>query len=141
MEFILSFIVTIALFSLAFIHFFWAMGGKWAINAAIPTDLNGRKLFNPSRQGTIFVGFGLLLFALINLGFMGSLAMPFDSIYLRYCMYGIAVIFFLRFIGEFKYVGAFKKFKQSAFASRDSYIYSPLSLFLSLSHMALAALV
>ncbi|WP_349681729.1 MULTISPECIES: DUF3995 domain-containing protein [unclassified Sphingobacterium] len=113
-------------------------GGQWAINAVIPTDLNGRKLFTPRWPGTILVGVGLLIFALINLGFIGTLDLAVDSTNLRYCMFGIGVLFFLRFIGEFKYVGLFKKFRQSAFATRDTYIYIPLCLFLSFSHIFLA---
>ena len=42
-----------------------------------------------------------------------------------------AVIFFLRFVGEFSYVGIFKRHKNSKFARMDTLLYSPLCLFLS----------
>ncbi len=141
MEFVLSIVIAVIFIFLALLHFFWAFGGEWGISATIPTDLNGRRIFNPGWLGTILVAIGLLFFALIDLCAIGILAVPFDSNYVLYCMYLISGIFFLRFIGDLKYVGLFKKYKQSAFASRDTYIYSPLALFLSLSNGLLAVLL
>ena len=42
-----------------------------------------------------------------------------------------ALVFLLRAIGDFKYVGIFKTIKHSTFAQNDSKWYSPLCLFLS----------
>jgi len=141
MEFILSIVIANIFVSLALLHLFWVFGGQWGISATIPTDLNGRRLFNPGRLGTLLVAIGLLFFALINLSAIGVVKVPFENRYVLYGMYVISGIFLLRFIGDLKYVGIFKKYRQSVFASRDTYIYSPLSLFLSLSNGILAVLL
>ncbi|TKI67695.1 DUF3995 domain-containing protein [Lysinibacillus mangiferihumi] len=46
-----------------------------------------------------------------------------------------AVIFLIRAIGDFKYVGFFKKIKHSQFARNDTWLYSPLCLFISLVYL------
>jgi len=40
----------------------------------------------------------------------------------------IAVAFFFRAVGDFNYVGFFKKVKNTGFAKRDNRYYSPLCL-------------
>jgi hypothetical protein len=44
-----------------------------------------------------------------------------------------AAVFFARTVGDFKYVGLFKKIKGTHFSKYDTWFYSPLCLFLSLS--------
>jgi len=45
----------------------------------------------------------------------------------------ISVIFFFRAIGDFKYTGFTKNYKESDYAELDTYIFSPLCLILSMS--------
>ncbi|QIH34913.1 DUF3995 domain-containing protein [Sphingobacterium sp. DR205] len=140
MEHLLSIVIATIFILLALLHLFWVFGGKWGISATIPTDLNGRRVFNPGRPGTLLVAIGLLFFALTNLCAIGVLKGPFDNNYAGYGMYMISGIFFVRFIGDLKYVGVFKKYRNTVFASRDTYIYTPLSLFLSISNGILAVM-
>ncbi len=37
---------------LAAVHIYWLFGGRWAWDAAVPTDGNGRKLFRPGGVAT-----------------------------------------------------------------------------------------
>lgn len=141
MKFVLSFLNINVLLLLSLLHFFWVLGGKWAFSNIIPTDLNGRRVFSPSRIGTFLIAGGLLLFALVNLCYLKVFEISFNSRYIEFSMILICSIFFFRFIGELKYVGIFKKFRQSEFAVQDTYFYSPLSLFLSISHGVLVCLV
>jgi hypothetical protein len=46
----------------------------------------------------------------------------------RYGSWFIPVVFLLRAVGEFRYVGFFKKIKNTSFAKMDSQYYSPLCL-------------
>lgn len=141
MDFILSILNTNIFMFLAMLHVFWAVGGEWGSEKAVPKDINGRRVINPSRFTTFLVGVGLLGFAFVNVCFIGVLELNVAIKYQRYMMYAISVIFFLRFIGDLKYVGIFKKYRQTAFASKDTVIYSPLSLFLAVSHAVLVAIV
>lgn len=141
MEHLLSIVIATIFILLALLHLFWVFWGKWGISATIPTELNGRRVFNPGWPGTLLVAIGLLFFALTNLCAIGVLKGPFDNNYTDYGMYTISGIFFVRFIGDMKYVGVFKKYRKTVFASRDTYIYTPLSLFLSISNGILAVLL
>ncbi|KKO89094.1 hypothetical protein AAW12_23390 [Sphingobacterium sp. Ag1] len=134
MELVLSSVIAAIFIFLALLHFFWLFGGQWGMNAAVPTDLNGRRIFNPSRLGTLLVAIGLLIFAWVNLCATGVLKISMDPKYIRYGMYMVSAVFFLRFIGDMKFVGIFKKYRKTPFALRDTYFYSPLCLFLSLSN-------
>ena len=51
----------------------------------------------------------------------------------NYGYYFLAGIFILRAIGDFKYVGFFKKVKNTPFAKLDSKFYSPLCLLIGLA--------
>jgi len=43
----------------------------------------------------------------------------------------LALVFFARGVGDFRYVGFFKSIKGSLFAMRDTYVYSPLCMVLA----------
>lgn len=109
---------------LALLHLFWVVGGEWGFAGSVPTDINGRRVLNPSRLITFLVALVLLFFMFINLGYIKALELPYDINYIRYSMLAISAVFFLRFIGDLKYIGIFKKYRHSKFAFRDTYIYS-----------------
>ena len=127
-------------FVLAVIHLYWVFGGEGGIAVSIPTDINGRKLFRPGRVITLAVVFGLFLFGLWNLAFAGWLHLSLNPLYIRYGILIIAVIFLLRAIGDFRYIGLTKRYKQSPFAHWDTRLFTPLSLLLAISHFLLQIL-
>ncbi|NQD69647.1 DUF3995 domain-containing protein [Sphingobacterium shayense] len=133
----ISVINTVIFFLLAALHLYWAVGGNSGINATIPTDVNGRKLFRPSRGITLVMAMGLSLFGLCNIAFAGIMHTNLDPLYFRYSILLIAVIFFLRAIGDFRYIGLTKRHKQSLFALWDTRLYTPLCLILAASHFFL----
>lgn len=137
MEFILSVVNIIIFLFLALMHLYWVCNGQYGIAATIPTKLNGKRVFTPSRFGTFVVAVGLGVFALINLIFAGviEVAIPFN--YVGYGMWVIVGIFSVRFIGDFKHIGISKRFRKSVFAQKDTYFYSPLCLLLAVSHVVL----
>jgi hypothetical protein len=47
--------------------------------------------------------------------------------------WSISVLFFLRAIGEFRYVGFFKSVTATTFAHWDTWAFSPLCLFISIA--------
>ena len=114
------------------LHFYWAFGGKrWFIDT-LPTSSSGVKKLNPGMIAGLVIASGLLFFAIIIIGNQGLFDKYISRIYFRYGTLIIAVIFLLRAIGDFKYVGFFKKVKQTKFAINDSKIYSPLCLFIAI---------
>jgi hypothetical protein len=53
------------------VHFYWVFGGKFGVDAAIPTNLEGKNMLSsgkfPSIFATLVVAFGLLFMALLHL--------------------------------------------------------------------------
>lgn len=122
------------LISLSFIHVYWAFGGRWGGAAAIPRKPGGEALFRPRTPETIAVA-ALLLIACVSLLLQTGIARFIDATpYSRYICIVCAFVFFLRSIGDFKYVGFFKRVKHTPFAVNDTKYYSPLCLFLFLAY-------
>ena len=125
-----GFVVSIIFTFLSLVHFYWAFSGNLMQEYVIP-ELDSKKLFTPSKLMTIVVGLGLLSFAFIILGHIGVFELLYLESAFKYGTWIIAFIFLVRSIGDFKYVGFFKKIKDTKFALWDSRLYSPLCLLIS----------
>ncbi|UHA75125.1 DUF3995 domain-containing protein [Paenibacillus sp. 481] len=115
------------LFLLSGVHIYWVLGGKKGAVAAIPS--NGSKpLFKPSKIGTLIVAGALAIagWLVLELGVMKGLLFP-DWL-IGYGGWALSIVFILRAIGEFKWLGFFKKERGTLFAKWDSALYSPLCL-------------
>lgn len=111
------------------IHFYWAFGGKWGSDAVLPTkDDNNTKVLNPTILPTLIVAFGLLGFVLFILVMSGLITFNTPQWLSKYGLWIIASIFTLRAIGDFNYVGFFKKIKHTKFGKNDTNYFSPLCL-------------
>ena len=123
-------IILIIIFTfLSGLHVYWAFGGRWASDGVFPTTDEQTKLPMPGVIPTLIVAFGLLFFAFIVLMQISPLRLPyFHEIINKYGLWAIAVIFLLRAMGEFYYVGLFKKVKHTTFGIKDTKIYTPLCL-------------
>lgn len=115
---------------LSFLHLYWAAGGRFGRGAAIPTA-GGERLLNPSPLGTILVAAALFAAVLVVLGrlkFWGAVV-PGWIFYAG--TWVISVLFLLRAIGDFRYVGFFKSVSGTDFARWDTILFSPLCLFIA----------
>ena len=124
-------LVCLLLASISLIHVYWAFGGKWAVDSVIPMQDN-KPLFKPGFFGSMIVAVLLVIAIGVILSFIELLKIPFLSQTLSY--YGtiaLGVVFLFRAIGDFKFLGFFKKIKDSNFAKWDTRIHSPLCAFLS----------
>ncbi len=134
---ILSLLHALVFAFLGLLHIYWVLGGTWGMIAAIPTDEKGKQLFKPSKFGTLIVALGLFIFGCINLLYTEWIASDLKIMYLKYGILMIALIFGLRSIGDFRYVGFSKRYKSSLFAQLDSKYFCPLCLLLALTHLVL----
>jgi len=132
MNTILGIIESIIFIILSGIHFNWAFGGKWGFEKALPTNENGEKVLNPKRIDSAIVGLGLFIFAIYYLLKVGLISLEIPNWIMYYAGWLIAAIFIARAIGEFKYIGFFKKIKNTNFGKLDSKYYSPLCLIIGL---------
>ncbi len=114
------------------IHWNWVFGGNWAYDNAIPTYVNGKKLFSPKKIESTFVALGLLLFATYYFLISNFISINFPNWISIYVGWIISIIFIIRSVGEFKYLGFFKKIKTTNFGNLDSKLFSPLCLTIGL---------
>lgn len=140
MNITLSFIQAAILLGLSAIHFNWAFGGKFGFDKALPTNAKDKKVLNPTKFDSAIVAIGLLLFAVYYLFIGEFLTFYVPSYMLAYAGWAISGIFLLRAIGDFKYIGFFKRIKETEFSELDSRYYSPLCLVLGLNGLVLEIL-
>jgi hypothetical protein len=116
--------------ALSALHVYWAAGGRLGSVAALP-ERNGAPLFQPGLASTLAVA-GLLAFAallvLARAGHGPATALPQWMV--RFGAPVAAVVLLARAIGDFRYVGFFKRVRDTRFARLDTRIYSPAALLL-----------
>ncbi|MCD0490746.1 DUF3995 domain-containing protein [Chromobacterium violaceum] len=113
-------------------HFYWALGGQVGLSSAIP-EVDGRKLFQPSAIGTAVIAL-LLALAAAAVVLHGGRFFPetsWSARLLKWVLLALSAGMLLRGVGEFRYVGLFKRVKGSRFARNDTRFYSPLCLMLA----------
>ncbi len=125
-------VIGIILFVLSGIHLYWVAGGRRGLLAAIPSD--GSKInFRPTKMATAVVAVALAAAGLfvLELGeVMERLIFP-DWLF-RYGGWILSGVFLLRTVGDFRWIGFFKKQKGTLFAKWDTLLYSPLCLFIGI---------
>ncbi|PFR46488.1 DUF3995 domain-containing protein [Bacillus cereus] len=131
---IITYISVCILFSVSFLHVYWAFGGKWATNSVIPTK-SGEKAFTPGLGMTLFIALLLSMAAMILLQQTNIVHFAFPNIIVQMGSWVCMVVFFIRVIGEFRYFGIFKREKDTHFARMDTVLFIPLCAFLSLSFL------
>jgi Protein of unknown function (DUF3995) len=118
----------VILLLVAAVHVYWAAGGRTGKAAAVPTAA-GRAVIKPSALSTAIVAAALCVIAAILAFRIGWLELPGlagDNIFIQITVWLIAGVFALRAIGDFRYVGFFKRIRASKFAHLDTLAYSPL---------------
>jgi hypothetical protein len=111
-------------------HFYMAGRPMSGESAAVPSA-GGKPLFVPSKRSTLAVGIVLALFAGLVATTAGFVSVGLPQVILVWLSYALAAGLLLRAIGEFKYLGFFKRVRDSQFARMDTWVYSPLCLLLA----------
>jgi hypothetical protein len=97
----------------------------------VPTRADGSPVLNPGPVAALSVAAQLLASAWLLLERAGFgprfLPAPLPAIGST----GVAVAFLLRGMGDFRYVGLFKRVRDTPFARMDSRLYTPLVLVLA----------
>src|SRR3954447_7649208 len=119
--------VAAILIALGGLHVFWAAGGSVGAGAVIPESA-GRPLFRPGRLATLAVAFALFAAAAVVICRVWLLT---DNGFVRLGNWVLGLVFGLRAIGDFRWVGFFKRHRGTRFARWDDRLYSPLCLLLA----------
>ena len=129
----------IAIFvALSALHVFWAAGGRAGGGAAIPRTA-GRALFAPGPLVTLAVAAALVAAALVTAAAAGWLGRGMPLRIGRPLAYVVALVFALRAVGDFRYVGFFKSLGDDPFRSWDTWVFSPLCLAIGLAALTVAS--
>lgn len=123
-------IIAVVLFGvflfLSLIHFYWAFGGKWGTEGVYPTPDAQTPPKNPGVIPTLIVAVGLFGFGIF---YLMKVKMVLFGLPLWLEKYGLCIlmtIFTVRAIGDFKYLGFFKKIKNTKFGQNDTRYFAPL---------------
>lgn len=126
--------------AIAALHFSWVIRGVGGGGVALPTRASGQPLFLPSRLTTMMVVVALLAAAVVVLGrtrLLPANPIPFTLFVVGAWILGL--VFSARAIGEFNYVGLFKKERSTSFARADTRYFTPLCIALSIGVFYLAS--
>ena len=126
---IFSLLLTLTFTILSIIHLNWALGNTWGLSKAIPTKTDNQEIIKPGPIITLAVALGLLIFAAFYF-IIPEPGNPKNWIF-EYIGWIIPSIFLLRSIGDFKYVGFFKRIKTTEFSKFDTKFYTPLCLIIA----------
>jgi len=130
--------VSATFMALALWHFFMAFGGLSSAAAGAVPSVAGKPVFVPSAGSTAAVGTVLLLFAALVAATAGLVPPPLPMRWMAGLSYALAAGLLARTVGDFKYVGLFKRVRGTPFARLDTLLYSPLCLVLALGVASVA---
>ena len=97
----------IILTMISFIHFYWAFGGRWGSGAALPQKEGGGPVFMPRMMETLFVAVLILIVGFILIVQSELLPLFKANLFTKWCCIVCALVFFIRAIGDFRYLGFF----------------------------------
>lgn len=116
---------------------FWALGGRLGFVSAVP-EVNGKRVFTPTRAATFAVALALFLASALVLGRAGVFSALVPAALFKWPVLVLGFIFLVRAVGEFKLVGLFKRVRGTSFARWDTWLFSPLCLGISFAALWLS---
>jgi hypothetical protein len=129
---LLAGVLALVSFMLSLFHIAWAVGIRIGGAHALPERPDGSLALRPGPFSALAVAGLLLVAALLvtqRVG-LGRELIP-AALVVPGC-WAVSAAFLLRAIGEFRYVGFFKRVGGTAFARMDTRYYSPLALVLGI---------
>ena len=96
------------------------------MNAVLPTISENQTVIKPGPFITLVIAAAMGIFAFIIIGNLDIFKAYINLSIFKYATLGIGIIFTARAIGDFRYVGFFKKATGTVFAKNDTRYYSPL---------------
>lgn len=114
---------------LSLLHVGWALGWRGGQVQVLP-ERDGAPLFRPGPLSTLAVAAVLFLAALIVTQRAGLGRELLPAALVGPLCWAVSAALVLRAVGEFRYVGFFKRVRGTAFARMDTRLYSPLAFLL-----------
>ncbi len=109
------------------LHVYWAVGGRRLLPQTVPSRPATREAaFEPGRLGA-----GLVALALAHASYTlgaasGMWTAPWSADATRYSAYAWAALFVVRVVGDFRWLGLFKRVRGTPFARADDWVFTPI---------------
>ena len=126
------------LFGLSVLHVYWAAGGRWGSDVAVP-ERDGRALFTPGAAATLLVAGLLAAAALVLLGRLGVWGGLLPRWLFVAGAWTLVAVFAGRVVGDLHWFGLFRRVTGTPFAWWDTWLYVPLCALLALAALLVAA--
>lgn len=138
MNSILSLLLLVTFMFLSGIHFYWVFGGTWGTEGVFPSKPGVENPKFPGKAATLFVAIFLMGIGYFYSVKAGIIPFLLPEIIELYGYKALAALFLFRAIGDFYYVGFFKKYTQTKFGKNDTKYFSPLCLLIGMANLFLA---
>jgi hypothetical protein len=127
------------LFVLSALHVYWAVGGVTG-GSAIPSRPDGTPLFRPGRRASLAVAVALAGAGFLVVARAGVVSPVLPLVWIRVGTWAVAAAFAARAIGEFRYVGMFRRVRDTEFARWDRRLFTPLCVAIAAGTAVVAAM-
>jgi hypothetical protein len=109
------------------LHVYWAAGGRLLLPQTVPSrPATKEPTFEPGRLGAGIVALALA-HALFTLGAaFGLWGAPWSPDATRYSAYVWTGLFVVRVVGDFRWLGLFKRVRGTPFARADDWVFTPI---------------
>jgi hypothetical protein len=129
--------IALCLFTLATVHFYWALCCMEGRPLLVP-EIDGKPVYTPRNTDCLDVGSALML-ACVIVAVRGELLhSPMPAAWTDTSTFAIGAVLVARAIGDFRYVGFFKRVRDTPFAEWDTRLFSPVSLLLGVATLWVA---
>ena len=118
--------------ALAGLHLYWAVGGRWMLDGAVPTTPDGEPTFTPGAVATVAVAVLLATFG----GLVMIAAATDESWLVTTAVLGGVGVLSLRAIGDGRYAGFTKRERNTRFGRLDDTWFTPLAALLAIASSA-----
>ena len=136
--YVLAWSLGLVMAALGLLHVAWAFGAL-KLNLAVIPERAGRPLFRPGRGASLAVAALLLTAAALVMQQGGALPALVPAPIAALGSWTVAMTFVARAVGDFRYLGFFKRVRGTRFAVWDTRLFSPLCLALGAGTALLAA--
>jgi hypothetical protein len=136
---VVGIVAAAVLLGLGALHVYWAGGGRWATDVAVPKRNDGDRIFVPSSASTLAVAILLCAAALVMLGRLGLWGQSLPRWPFVAGVWTLVVVFGARVVGDLRWFGLFRRTTGTQFSWWDTWLYVPLSGMLALAALLVAS--
>jgi hypothetical protein len=130
-------IIALSLFAIAIVHFCWGIASMEE-EAVLASEYEDQSLAAPTNTECLDVAAALILASVIVAARGELLRSPMPEAWTHIGAFAVGTVLIARGIGDFRYVGFFKRVRDTAFAEWDTRLFSPISFLLGVATLWLA---